>query len=554
MTGAIFTADAKRLREWLFAALIVVGLITASLWLLHIPKSLFELTVSSALNSGQTASSMPETQGALTQAAELSFEFELDAEPQRPIELLVFSDQSLRAIELNRSQLPQASSEQKLTLLPHGTLHVASFAIPRNFLLPGRNTFEVRSDADEPPPQIVSLGLISSNQAVFVHNQAEYWSNTLPKLLVVIGVLLSFLCFCGILLSVRPHSYTALLFLAGTLASAGMISTQPGFLKPGGDSILASAIFHAVCGLVLAASLRLHWTQKDSHSSAELGAWTAAVIWLGLSAFAYITKGYAVSALYIFCVGAGGAVVFACLRVARLLYEDIVTFRAKLQALESTIDKQADELDEKSQLIAQEMQRSAVLEERQRMMRDIHDGIGGQLLSLMLRVRSGSLNVEDTARGIKQSLSDLRLVVDSADHLGGDLMSALSTFRSRAQQQLSAAGIKLEWQSTGDLTGKFQSTSKTLDIYRFMQEAMTNIVRHSDASAAQVNIFYQNGQDRLVVEIHDDGCGLPDDLEGHAGKGLANLAERAKRLEAEHSLERAVHGSGTVVRLSLDPR
>jgi len=163
----------------------------------------------------------------------------------------------------------------------------------------------------------------------------------------------------------------------------------------------------------------------------------------------------------------------------------MLAFRSTLRALESTIDEQADELDEKSQLVAQEMQRSAVLEERQRMMRDIHDGIGGQLLSLMLRVRSGNLNPDETARGIKQSLSDLRLVVDSADHLGGDLMSALATFRSRAQQQLAAAGIRLEWTFTDDLSGRFQSTSKTLDLYRFMQEAVTNIVRHSNASAAQ---------------------------------------------------------------------
>ncbi|MEP0189994.1 MAG: ATP-binding protein [Erythrobacter sp.] len=507
------------------------------------------MSANTAPNQSEAAPSAPGEY-----AAPNSFAFELDDDPQTAIELLVFSDQPVRGINLNASQLPNLRDEQTMALAVHGTLHGTVFEVPRNYLLPGRNTIDVLPVADGLPPAIVSVRMLDNQHAASALEQLRYWGVIFPILLLGIGGLTGVLCLGGLLLGMQVRGYLPLLLLAVMLALAGTLAIQSGLLQALEERIPIGAAFLIGYSALSIAILLEKGAQKEPFNSAELAGFVVMVIWLGLSVFAYVTGVYVVSTLYIFCVGAGAALVFAVLRVTRLFCLDMVAFRSKLRALESTIDWQAEKLDEKSQLVAQKMQHNAVLEERQRMMRDIHDGIGGQLLSLMLRVRSGNLNSDETARGIKQSLSDLRLVVDSADHLGGDLMSALSTFRSRAQQQLAAAGIKLEWRFTDDLSGRFQSTSKTLELYRFMQEAVTNIVRHSNASAAHVQIVYQEAQERLVVEIQDDGCGLPNDLENHAGKGLANLAERARRLKAEHSLGHAAQGSGTLVKLSLDPR
>lgn len=530
-------------------AFITVGLIAASMWLFQIAKSPYELAANSSLSEialGQDA----RDEG----AAPRFFTFEIDNEPPSAIAVLVLSDIPIGAVNVNSSQLRSLSDSQSLALLPHGTLRGAVFEIPRNYLLPGRNLVDVLPSGDGLAPEVISARILESDDAFKGLQQLRYWGEVIPALLLGIGGLAGAACLGGLLMGMRKGDYIPLLFLAAILACAGAMSYDvesleiSGLAGPIGVALL---IGYGLSIGAIAFDLRAY---EEPLNVAESAALVAMVVWLVISLIGFVAGLYAISPIYVFCIGAIGATIYVCLRLLRIFCLDLLAFRSKLQFLESMIDRQAGQLDEKSQLVAREMQRSAVLEERQRMMRDIHDGIGGQLLSLMLRVRSGNLNPDETARGIKQSLSDLRLVVDSADHLGGDLMSALATFRSRAQQQLAAAGIKLEWKFDDDLSGRFQSTSKTLDLYRFMQEAVTNIARHSNASAAQVQIEYEEAQARLLVEIHDDGCGLPNDLEARAGKGLANLAERARRLEAEHSLESAENGSGTIVRLSLDPR
>ena len=78
---------------------------------------------------------------------------------------------------------------------------------------------------------------------------------------------------------------------------------------------------------------------------------------------------------------------------------------------------------------------AALANERTRLMRDLHDGLGGQLVSIVaLSERgNGSAGIGDAARA---ALKDLRLVIDSMDDIGGDLMLALGSWRERAMAQL----------------------------------------------------------------------------------------------------------------------
>jgi len=180
------------------------------------------------------------------------------------------------------------------------------------------------------------------------------------------------------------------------------------------------------------------------------------------------------------------------------LSRDLADYSFTLSSLRRTIDEQAIILDEKSRIIAEEMQRRAVFEERQRMMRDIHDGIGGQLLSLLLRVRTGSMENKEVATDIQASLNDLRLVVDSIDHIDADISSAMATFRSRAEKQMQAAGIQMTWSQSEWLNNLNLSSVQTLNLYRFMQEALTNIIRHAKTKSAKVSIKMENETSPIV--------------------------------------------------------
>ncbi len=233
------------------------------------------------------------------------------------------------------------------------------------------------------------------------------------------------------------------------------------------------------------------------------------------------------------------------------IWQDLLAHRNRIEALTEKVSEQAEELDEQSQLIAREMRNRAVLEERQRFTRDIHDGIGGQLLSLLLRVRTGGLKMDEIATEIQAGLDDLRLVVDSMDHTGESLVSALMTFRARAENQLAAAGMKLVWEQSEQIYKEFPDPRGTLHLYRFMQEAIANVIKHSKADTVHVRIFQTSAGKPLIVSLADDGIGLPQDVDQKPGKGLGNLRARAQKLGGSLRFEPLLKDEGLQITLEI---
>ncbi|WP_440959074.1 sensor histidine kinase [Oceanicaulis sp. LC35] len=232
------------------------------------------------------------------------------------------------------------------------------------------------------------------------------------------------------------------------------------------------------------------------------------------------------------------------------LFRLIAKRSSRMQALTRKVHEQALELDEKSRQVAYEMRNRAILEERQRFTRDIHDGIGGQLLSLLLRIRSGVMDNRNISEEIQASLNDLRLVVDSIDHVGDDLGAALTTFRVRAEPQMKAAGIGFDWRQPDELRGHLRGTGATLHLYRMIQECLANAIRHARASHLMVRIE-QPAPDQLVLSIRDDGVGISRDQAGAPrGKGIRNMYRRAELLGAELAIEPCSEEGGTCVTIT----
>jgi signal transduction histidine kinase len=191
----------------------------------------------------------------------------------------------------------------------------------------------------------------------------------------------------------------------------------------------------------------------------------------------------------------------------------------------------------------------ARLEERTRLMRDMHDGIGGRLLSLEAQLRHAaapppSAHVADELRG---ALDELRLIVDSLDTAGDDLGVALGAFRGRMAPRLRAAGLALEWSVDDGATTPPLSASAVLDVYRILQEACTNVLRHAGATRFRVSLRRLPDGTR-VLEMHDDGVGMPADAETR-GRGVSNMQARAARLGG--TLSRRDGEPGTCLRLEL---
>ena len=198
--------------------------------------------------------------------------------------------------------------------------------------------------------------------------------------------------------------------------------------------------------------------------------------------------------------------------------------------------------------------REALAAERVRLMSDLHDGIAGQLMSIVALGEQdegpggdGSARAE-IARACQRALTDLRLVVDSMEDVGDDLGMMLVAFRDRVEPQLRRSGIRLDWQvrNLPELPGLSPTT--TLAIFRVLQEAVNNAVRHSGSGVVEVvsseSPLPGHGV-RLVVRDH--GGGGAQVRRGH--HGMDNMQRRAAGLGATLDVESDAGGTRVILDL-----
>lgn len=196
--------------------------------------------------------------------------------------------------------------------------------------------------------------------------------------------------------------------------------------------------------------------------------------------------------------------------------------------------------------------RAALEAERVRLMRDLHDGIGGQLVSILsLSELEGERRAADIARASRRALDDLRLVVASLEDVGDDLGLMLGMFRERIEPQLRAAGMELAWRMTAlpDLPGL--NPTATLNIFRILQEAVTNAVRHSESTSLAVEAG-PSPLDGYGVRLTVRDLGRGGAAGRAGGLGMESMRHRADSLGAALSLDSAA--GGTAVMLDLPHR
>jgi len=198
--------------------------------------------------------------------------------------------------------------------------------------------------------------------------------------------------------------------------------------------------------------------------------------------------------------------------------------------------------------------------ERKRIARELHDETGQTLTAIGMALRGVATTVRQHAKGAAEqlrqleglvilSLDDLQRVIadlrpSHLDDLG--LPAALRWYADSIQERVP---VKVEVNIHGD-PRPLLSPVKTA-IFRIAQEAITNVAKHADASKAQVDLFFDEDQIRLLVR--DDGRGF--DLEnlkrsGRSTWGLLGMEERATLLDGEMRLISAP-GRGTTVEVIL---
>jgi signal transduction histidine kinase len=192
-------------------------------------------------------------------------------------------------------------------------------------------------------------------------------------------------------------------------------------------------------------------------------------------------------------------------------------------------------------------------EERRRLRRDLHDGLGPQLASQALGMEAVAKLMASNPEKAQELLRALQAQAQEAIL---DIRRLVYDLRPPALDQLGVAGALQESAhryETGALHFTFEASglgdlpaAVEVAAYRIAQEAMTNVVHHAAATACSVRLFIEN--EALIVEIEDNGRGLPP---GHkAGVGLLSMQERAAELNGRCIIE-SRDRQGALVRAEL---
>jgi signal transduction histidine kinase len=234
--------------------------------------------------------------------------------------------------------------------------------------------------------------------------------------------------------------------------------------------------------------------------------------------------------------------------VAERYSRSVADYRALNANLAQRVAEREQQLHQAFGDLQKQQQEQAVLTERQRIMREIHDGVGSQLVGLLSMVGQRNTDPLVLEEHVKQALDEMRMAVDSLQPVHGDLIAVLATLRYRLQPRLQAAGVQVRWDVSQLPTLPQLSPQSVLQVQRILLEGFTNVLKHARASevAVQAQVIELDGAPVIELSLTDNGVGLSPQREG-GGHGVANMQARAVSIGASLRVEPGAEGGTCVV-------
>ena len=190
--------------------------------------------------------------------------------------------------------------------------------------------------------------------------------------------------------------------------------------------------------------------------------------------------------------------------------------------------------------------------ERRRLSRELHDGLGQQLVGTKLQIENCNENDPDCLKkAMMETKSDLHHIVDELKRISNDMMPAaldelgLVTALRNLCNDLNHH-LKMEIDFDADLSCSPDSKS-AIYLFRIAQEGIHNIIKHAKAKRIALQLI--DNQDHFILILEDDGIGF-NPFDTVAGNGLSNMKERALLLGGTFSLE-SEPGHGTTLRRKI---
>jgi signal transduction histidine kinase len=202
-------------------------------------------------------------------------------------------------------------------------------------------------------------------------------------------------------------------------------------------------------------------------------------------------------------------------------------------------------------------QQAAVLEERQRLARELHDSVTQSLYGVALYTEAASraladgeldpvaANLQEIRETTHEALGEMRLLLYELRPPLLEEHGLAAALRARLQSVETRAGLEVTFDCQGDERLPIEDEQ---ELYRLAQEALNNVLKHAQASRVLVRLDL--GSHPVVLEVSDDGTGFEPSLREGDGFGLGGMRERAERLGGTLHI-RSAPGSGTHVRVEV---
>jgi signal transduction histidine kinase len=239
-----------------------------------------------------------------------------------------------------------------------------------------------------------------------------------------------------------------------------------------------------------------------------------------------------------------------------------------LDQLAQTFNRMADRLEQhtREETARADLRQRAIVEERERIARELHDGLA-QVLGYV-HTKATAVRLLLGRQQVAAAEGQLVQLEEAARGLFVDVREAILGLRMTSRHDLRLTGLLREYaghfSQLSDLPVEVTITPSAetlhlspeteLQLLRIVQEALTNVRKHAGASQARVSVL--NGGPTMEVQVSDDGAGFePAAVEAGQGNGrqhfgLCTMRERAESIGAELRLE-STPGAGTCVRVRL---
>jgi two-component system, NarL family, sensor histidine kinase DesK len=239
-----------------------------------------------------------------------------------------------------------------------------------------------------------------------------------------------------------------------------------------------------------------------------------------------------------------------------MLFLSGLAFKNRLDIIERVKERERLKLENERQEFEKQMAVMAAQQgERDRISADMHDELGSGVtaIRLMSEIVKSKLNtqslpeIDKISNSANELLNKMNTIIWTMKSSNDTLESMIAYIRAHATEYFDATPITCTVRTPAEIPEVEMSGEKRRNIFLSVKEALTNIIKHAQATEVYIRISTYN--DQLVIEIADNGKGMDITNTRRFGNGLANMR---RRMESINGTLHFLQDNGTVLRFELD--